>query len=138
MLRPSNSLLGSSRAARRANVRAERVKTLSALARWTRGTVGKTVSGVVGLLLLWGLPLLYLAASYQVIDLPARWLSGRGRFTWNELVIFLIAVIVGLVGLTRAIQGVPPVAPVRPKFARIMFGLSWVAGLLMTISDFVS
>jgi hypothetical protein len=138
MLRPSNSLLGSSRAARRANVRAERVKTLSALARWTRGTVGQTVKSAVGLVLLWGLPLLYLAASYQVIDLPARWLSGRQHMSWNELAVFLGAFIVGLVGLTRAIQGVPPVAPVRPKFARAMFGLSWLAGLLMTISDLSS
>jgi hypothetical protein len=138
MLRPSNSLLGSSRATRRANVRAERVKSLSALARWTRSAVGKTVNGVVGLLLLCGLPILYLAASYQVLDLPARWLSGRQHMSWNELAIFLGALIVGLVGLTRAIQGVPPLAPVRPRFARIMFGLSWLAGLLMTISDLSS
>jgi hypothetical protein len=138
MLRPSNSLLGSSRAARRANVRAERVKNLSALARWTRSAFGKTVNGVVGLLLLCGLPLLYLAASYLAIDLPLRWLSGREQFSWNGLIFFLGAIIVGLVGLTRAVQGTPPLAPVRTKFARIMFGLSWLAGILMTIGDLAS
>ena len=138
MLRPSNSFLGSSRATRRANVRAERVKSFSAAARWTRSAFGKTVNGVLGLLLLCGLPLLYLSASYLAVDLPLRWLSGREHLSWNGLIFFLGAVIVGLVGLTRAIQGVPPLAPVRPKFARVMYGLSWLAGILMTIGDLAS
>src|SRR5476649_8234 len=99
MIRPSNSLLGSSRAARRANVRAERVKHISALARWAKGTVGSTVTFAVGILLLWGLPILYLAASYLAIDLPARWLSGRGDMNWSHLALFLAAVVIGLIGL---------------------------------------
>jgi hypothetical protein len=137
MLRPSNSLLGSSRAVRRANVRAARVKNLSALARWARGTVGSTVSGVVGLVMLCGLPLLYLCASYFTIDLPVRWLSGREPMTWNHLALLLGSIAVGIVGLARAIQGAQPLAPVRPRFARLMFGLSWIAAILMTIGDVV-
>jgi hypothetical protein len=138
MLRPSNSLLGSSRAARRANVRAERVKTISGMARWARGTVGSTISGVIALFLLCGLPILYLCASYLVIDLPLRFLSGREPMGWNHLALFLGSFIVGLIGLARAVQGVPPLAPVGLRFARVMFGLSWVAGILMTIGDLAS
>jgi|SRR5471030_1916971 hypothetical protein len=138
MLRPSNSLLGSSRAARRANVRAERVKSLSALARWTRSAFGSTVNGVIGLVLLCGLPIIYLCASYLVIDLPLRFLTRREPMGWNQLALFLGSFIVALVGLSRAIQGVPPLAPVGLRFARVMFGLSWVAGILMTIGDLAS
>ena len=138
MLRPSNNLLGSSRAARRASVRAERAKAVSAAARGLRKTVGRLVQAVVGLLLLWGLPLLYLATSYLALDLPARWMAGREHATWNGALIFAGALVVGLVGLVRAVQGAPPVAPVRPRFARAMFALCWLFALLLTLADLSS
>jgi hypothetical protein len=120
MLRPSNSLLGSSRAASRANVRAARVKTFSLFARGARGAFGSTVSGVVGLILLCGLPLLYLCASYLAIDLPMRWMFRRDQISLKTALLFAGSVALGLVGLARAIQGAPPLAPVRPRFARLM------------------
>jgi hypothetical protein len=135
MLRPSNTFLGSSRATFRRNVRKERVKALQGFVRAWRRTVGRVVDGVVGLFFLCGLPILYLCASYLAIDLPLRFLFGREHATWKTLLLFLGAAVVGLIGLVRAVQGVPPVAPVRPRFARAMFGLSWVAGILFTISD---
>lgn len=135
MLRPSNTFLGSSRATFRRNVRKERVKALQGFVRAWRRTVGRAASSVVWLVLLCGLPLLYLCASYLALDLPFRFLSGREHATWRTLLLLLGAFAVGLIGLVRAVQGVPPVAPVRPRFARAMFALSWVAGLLFTISD---
>jgi hypothetical protein len=138
MLRPSNSLLGSSRAARRASLRAERIKALGAFARAVRKQTGRLVRGVFDLVLLVGLPLLYLSASYLVIDLPARWMHGREHATATSISLFGGAAVVGLIGLVRAVQGVPPVAPVRPRFARWMLGLSWVAGILFTLGDLAS
>jgi hypothetical protein len=135
MLRPSNSLLGSSRATRRANLRAERIKALGVFARAVRKKTGRLVRGLFELVLLVGLPLLYLSASYLAIDLPARWMQGREHPHTTSLLLFAGAAVVGLVGLVRAVQGVPPVAPVRPRFARWMYGLSWVAGLLFVLGD---
>jgi hypothetical protein len=136
MLRPSNTFLGSSRATFRRNVRKERVKALQGFVRAWRKTVGRVVSFAVGLVLLCGLPLLYLCAAYLAIDLPLRFLSGREHATWKTLFLLLGAFVVALAGLVRAVQGAPPVAPVRPRFARAMYALSWVAGLLFTLSDF--
>ena len=135
MLRPSNSLLGSSRAARRANVRAERVKALGQAARGIRGLVSGIVALTVDLVLLWGLPFVYLASSYLALDLPARWLAHREAWGGWGVAVFAGAVVVGLIGLARALQESVPVAPVRPQFARAMFAASWVAGLLLTIGD---
>jgi hypothetical protein len=135
MLGRSNDFLGSSRATFRRNVRKERVKALQGFIRAWRKTVGRVVDAVVGLLLLCGLPILYLCASYLVIDLPVRFLSGREHATWKSLLLLAAAIVVALVGLVRAVQGVPPVAPVRPRFARTMFALSWVVGILFTLSD---
>ena len=138
MLRPSNSLLGSSRAARRANLRAERVKALGHAARGIRGLVSGVVALMVDLALLWGLPFVYLASSYLALDLPARWLAHREAWGGWGVVVFIGAVVVGLIGLARAVQDSAPVVPVRPKFARTLFALSWVAGLLFTIGDLAS
>jgi hypothetical protein len=138
MLRPSNSLLGSSRAARRANVRAERRKAFSSVARGARTAVTGAISGVFGVVLVFALPFLYLAAAYLAIDLPLRWMLGREASNWMTLLAFFGSIVLGLVGLTRTLQLAQPVAPVRPQFARAMFVLSWVAGLLMTIGDLVS
>jgi len=135
MLRPSNGLLGSSRAARRANLRAERVKALGHAARGIRGLVSWLVVLIVELLLLWGLPFAYLASSYLALDLPARWLTHREAWGGWGVVVFIGAVVIGLIGLARAVQDAVPVAPVRPRFARTLFALSWVAGLLFTIGD---
>jgi hypothetical protein len=138
MLRPSNSLLGSSRAARRASVRAERMKALSGFTRWARGAVAGTISGLFSVGLVLVLPFLYLAAAYLAIDLPLRWMFGREATSWKTLLLFFASVALGLLGLVRAIQQVPPLAPVRPQFARAMYALAWLAGILMTIGDFAS
>ncbi|HEY2031528.1 MAG TPA: hypothetical protein VGH20_20190 [Myxococcales bacterium] len=136
MLGRSDNFLGSSRATFRRNVRKERMKALQGFVRAWRRTVGRAVSLVVGLVLLCGLPVLYLCAAYLAVDLPFRFLSGREHATWKSLLLLLGAFVVALVGLVRAVQGVPPVAPVRPRFARAMYALSWVAGILFTLSDF--
>lgn len=138
VLRPSNSLLGSSRAARRASVRAERMKALSHVLRAVRRLVTGVVAVVVDLVLLCGLPFLYLAASYLAVDLPARWLAHRDAWGGWGVLAFFGALVVGLIGLARAVQDAAPIAPVRPRFARLMFGLSWVAALLLTIGDLAS
>ena len=138
MLRPSNSLLGSSRAARRANVRAERIKALGHAARAGRSLLFTLVGGALQLALLWTLPFLYLAAAYFALDLPARWLWHRPAFGGWGVALFLGALTLCLVGIARAVQQAEPVAPVRPKFARAMLAASWVAALLLTIGDLAS
>ena len=138
MLRPSNSLLGSSRAARRANLRAERVKALGHAARGVRGLVGGVVALTVDLVLLWALPFVYLASSYLALDLPARWLAHRDTWGGWGVPVFVAALVIALVGLARALQEAAPIAPVRPQFAKAMLGLSWLAGLLLTIGDLAS
>lgn len=135
MLRPSNSLLGSSRAARRANVRAERTKALGNMAKGSTSAVFALWGGVIELALLWLLPLIYLASSYLALDLPARWLWHVEPFSGWKLLLFLGAFVVCLVGLARALQGAEPIVPVRPRFARIMLAVAWFASLLLTISD---
>jgi hypothetical protein len=51
---------------------------------------------------------------------------------------FAAAVAITAVGVSRALRDAPPVAPVRPRFAKAMLGLSWVAALLCTIGDLAS
>ena len=138
MLRPSNSLLGSSRAARRASVRAERIKALGHAARGTRALIFAVIAMVFEIGLLWALPFLYLAAAYFALDLPARWLAHRPAHGGFGVVLFLAAATLCLVGIARAVQNSEPIAPVRPKFARAMLGLSFVAALLLTIGDLAS
>lgn len=138
MLRPSNSLLGSSRAARRASVRAERLKALGQATRTLRALFGALLGGALQILLLWALPFLYLAAAYFALDLPARWLWHRPAYGGWGVALFIGATALCLVGIARAVQQSEPVAPVRPKFARAMLGLSWVAALLFTLGDLAS
>jgi hypothetical protein len=138
MLRPSNSFLGSSRAARRATVRAERAKAFGNVARGARSAFSGTISGVLALVMVCALPFLYMAAAYLAFDLPARWMTGREPANWMTVLLFLGSIVLGLIGLARAMQQVPPLAPVRPRFARGMFALGYLAGLLMTIGDLAS
>lgn len=138
MLRPSNSFLGSSRATHRANLRAERLKALGNVPRIVRGFVKDLVGAAVDLALLCGLPFAYLAASYLALDLPARWLAHRGAYGKWGLLLFAVAVAVSVIGVRRAVKDAPPIAPVRPKFAKVMLGLSWVTAVLCTMGDLAS
>ena len=138
MLRPSDSFLGSSRATHRANLRAERLKALGHVPRLFRGAIKELYGSVVELALLCGLPFAYLLASYLVLDLPARWFAHRDAYGRWGLLMFAAAIGVAVIGVRRAVRGAPPIAPVRPKFARVMLGLSWVAAVLCTIGDLAS
>src|SRR5882762_1149961 len=113
MLRPSNSLLGSSRAARRANINAERRRWFWQVILGLAGLVSELALGAFDLVLLLALPLLYLLSSYLVLDLPARWLTHREPATMLTVGLFLGAIVVSIVGLVRMIQDLPPLAPVR-------------------------
>jgi len=137
MLRPSAGLLDSSRATRRANVRAERVKALGQAARGIRGLVTVLVAVSIDLVLLWAYPFVYMISAYLALDLPARWIAHLD--TWGNwgVIVFLGALLVGLIGIGRAVQDSTPIAPVRPQFAKAMLAASWIAALLMTIGDLV-
>jgi hypothetical protein len=137
MLRPTAGLLGSSRAARRANVRAERVKALGHAARGIRALVSVIVALAIDLVLLWALPFVYMISAYLALDLPARWLAHRDAWGGQGVIIFLAALVVGLIGVARAVQNAAPIAPVRPQFAKAMLAVSWIAALIMTIGDLV-
>ncbi len=138
MLRPSNSLLGSSKATLRANVRAERVRAVGSFFRAIKALVVVLFAVVVEVVLLWVLPFLYFAGAYLALDLPARWLTHRDAWGGWGVLIFLGSITMGLIGLVRAVQNSAPIVPVRPQFAKAMFGLSWVAALLLTIGDLAS
>jgi hypothetical protein len=138
VLRPSSNLLGSSRHAHRASLRAERLKALWHVVRAIKGTVSLMVGSAADLLLLCGLPLAYLFSAYLVLDLPARWFAHRGAYGKVGALLFLASAGLAFVGIARAVQNAPPIAPVRPKFAKAMLGLSWIAALLCTIGDLAS
>jgi hypothetical protein len=138
MVRPTSGLLGSSRAARRATARAEFVKAVQHIYRRVKALVTGIVALAVDLVLLCGLPIAYLAAAYLVLDLPARWLTHKGAYGGWGLLLFFGSVIVCLTGFSRAMQDAPPIAPVRPRFAKAMFRLSWVAAVLLLIGDLAS
>src|SRR5882762_3474610 len=99
MLRPSGSMLGSSRAARRAYAWGERRKFAASGFRGLLGLLRELIGFAVDLVLLVGLPVLYLAAAYLVLDLPARWIWGVQRLTLVSGFIFLGAIAVSLLGL---------------------------------------
>lgn len=135
MLRPSDNLLGSSRAAYRRGIRAERLKSLWNVWRVAKGGVSRAVTATTAVLLLCWLPFAYLVSAYLAIDLPARWLTHRGAYGNVGVLLFVASLAVALIGIARAAQDAPPIAPVRPKFARTMLALSWVAAALFTIGD---
>jgi uncharacterized membrane protein len=138
MLRPSDSLLGSSRAARRAGINAERRKWVFGWVKGLAAAVALLLGGAVELLLLCGLPLVYLTSSYLVLDLPARWLTHREPATAFTIVLFLGAIAVSLVALVRLAQDAQPIVPVRPRFARTMLALGWLTALVLTVGDLAS
>ena len=135
MLRPGNSLLDSSRSARRASFRADQMRAVTRLFRAVKGLVSGLLSLVLELVLLWCLPFAYLTATYFVLDLPARWLAHRPLFGRWGMVVFLAALAICFTGVMRAVQNAEPIAPVRPRFAKALFGLSWVLALILTIGD---
>ena len=134
MLRPSQSMLASSRAARRFSAREDRRKALVRFLRFLFG-MGASLCGVVfDLLLLAGTPLAYLAASYALFDLPAGWLFLHEPVTGTGLGLFAAAFLVCLLGAFRAAQGAAPIVPVRPKFAKAMLVLGWATGFLLAVA----
>jgi hypothetical protein len=135
MLRPSGSLLASSRAAQRRSLWLEVVRLASALVRKTSAAIADLAGTAVDLAVMLGLPILYAVAAYLTLDLPARLLAGRVHFTGFGLLVFLCAVCVSLLGISRLLHGAPPVAPVRPRFARAMLLVGWAAALLLTFAD---
>ncbi len=135
MLRPSDSLLYSSRAARRSHARAERSKAVASSARGLVSVVRELFGFAFDALLLFGLPVLYLAACYFALDLPARWLFTHEAFTVGTVLEFLGAILVSLVALARVLQQAPPVQPVTPQFARKALVAGWLAALLFAIAD---
>ena len=138
MLRPSNSLLGSSRAARRANIYAERRKWLVHVIFGIAAAFVELALSAFDMALLCVLPLLYLTASYLALDLPARWLTQREPATRLTLLLFIGAIAISVVGVVRLVQDLPPLAPVRPRFARTMLALGWVTALILTVGDLIS
>jgi hypothetical protein len=138
MLRPSNSLLGSSRAARNRSIRAERAKALGGIVRGISGLSGGLVGTAWDLALLAVIPLAYLSAAYLTLDLPLRWMFAGAKFEWAGLGVWLVAFTVSIVGIVRAMQEAQPALPVRPVFARRLLALAWVAALLMAIADCLS
>ena len=131
MLRPSStSILGSTRAERRRNLRREKVRAFGQTAR-TVGLLGTGMAlALVGLVLPWAMPIAYLAASFLVLALPLRWLSGHAPLTLLFCGEWLLAAAVSAVGIFRAAQRFEPLAPVRPEFARALLLLgcerAWV------------
>jgi len=135
MLRPSGSLLASSRAAQRRTFRVEIGRTLSAVIRRTSAAVVDVCGAAYDLVLLLALPLLYFAAAYLVLDLPAGLIARRTHFSSLGLLAFAASAGVSLLGVSRAMRDAPPVVPVRPRFARALLLVGWSAALLLTVAD---
>ncbi|HYV66111.1 MAG TPA: hypothetical protein VE964_07695 [Myxococcales bacterium] len=135
MLRPSGTLLASSRSAHRRMIHVEAVRLFKAIVRGVSAVVTDVAGSVADLLVMLGLPILYAVAAYLTFDLPARLFAGQARFSSTGLLVFLAALGVSFLGLSRMLRGAAPVAPVRPKFARAMLLATWAAGLLLTLAD---
>jgi hypothetical protein len=128
-------MLASSRAARRRSAREDRQKALVRLFRFLVRMVA-TLGGIAfDLVVLIGTPLMYLGASFAVIDLPASWLFGHGQITGLSLGLFAGALLVSAFGIFRALQGAVPVVPVRPRFAKAMLALGWAFALFLAVAD---
>jgi hypothetical protein len=135
MLRPSGSLLASSRAAQRRTFQVEISRTFSGLFRKISAAVVDLCGASYDLVLLLALPLVYFVAAYLALDLPARLIAGRTHFSSLGLLAFAASIGVSLLGVSRMLREAPPIAPVRPKFARAMLLVGWSAALLLTVAD---
>src|SRR3954462_407490 len=137
MLRPSGSLLASSRAAQRRTVVLQGVRLLTALVRKTSAAMADLAGTLIDLAVMLGLPIIYAAGAYLTLDLPARLIAGKVHFSGLGFLVFLASVAISLLGISRTLQEAPPVAPVRPRFARAMLLVGWAAALLLTVADLV-
>jgi hypothetical protein len=135
MLRPSTSILDSSRAALKQHVRAQRLRAFGHVTRFVRVVTSNVAGSTIDLFLLAALPLLYAVGAYLTLDLPLRWATGYAKVSLLGLLLFACAALVSLVGIMRAVQEAPPVAPVRPRFARAMLVFSWIGALICAIAD---
>jgi hypothetical protein len=135
MLRPSGSLLASSRAAQRRTFRVEVGRTLWALVRRISAAASDACGSAWDLAVLLCLPFAYFAGAYLALDLPARLVAGRVHFTAVGFLAFAASIAVSLFGVSRAMKGAPPVVPVRPRFAKAMLLVGWSAALLLTVAD---
>jgi hypothetical protein len=135
MLRPSGSLLASSRAAQRRTFVVEISRALSTLVRKTSAAVADLCGAAYDLAVLIAMPVVYFVAAYLVLDLPGGLIAGRTHFSSLGLLAFAASVGVSLLGISRAMREAPPVVPVRPRFARAMLLAGWSAALLLTVAD---
>jgi hypothetical protein len=135
MLRPTQSLLASSRSERRRAFRHDVARGFWSRVRRLAVAVAELAGAAWDLAVLCCAPVVYLVASYLVLDLPARWVHGSARFSWLGFFVFAAAAGVSALGVSRAMRGAAPVAPVRPVFARAMLGVSWGVALLLTVAD---
>jgi hypothetical protein len=138
MLRPSNSILGSSRAARRTRARNEVARVGGQLTRGALALSSDLFGSAYDLLLLATLPVLYVASAYLVLDLPLRWLTRREPLSLSGAGEFVAAALIGAVGVNRAVRGRPPIAPVSSRFARTLLCVGWTAALLLVWADLAS
>lgn len=110
-------------------------RAVTALVRRSSAAITDLCGASWDLTVLVGLPLLYFAAAYLVLDLPAGLVAGRTHFSSLGLLAFAASVAVSLLGISRAMREAPPVVPVRPRFARAMLLAGWSAALLLTVAD---
>ena len=138
MLRPSTtSILGSTRAERRRNLRREQMRAVGQTAK-SATLLGTGLVGLVFVLgLPWAVPILYVAAAYLALSLPLRWAAGHEAFTLVTFGQFAAGVVVSGIGLLRAQQQMAPVAPVRPGFARGMLYAGWAGAFLLAVCSLV-
>jgi hypothetical protein len=134
MLRPSTgSILGSTRAERRRNLRREQMRAVGGAAK-SATALGTGLVGLAFLLgLPWAVPIVYLAGAYLALSLPLRWAAGHEAFTLTTFGEFAAGVVVTAIGAMRAQQKMEPVAPVRPEFARGMLFAGWAGAFLLAV-----
>jgi hypothetical protein len=134
MLRPSKtSILGSTRAERRRNLRREQMRAVGQTAK-SATLLGTGLVGLVFVLgLPWAVPILYVAGGYLALSLPLRWAAGQEAFTLATFGQFAAGLVVTVVGALRAQQKMDPVAPVRPEFARGMLYTGWAGAFVLAV-----
>jgi hypothetical protein len=139
MLRPSTaSILGSTRAERRRNLRREKMRAVGNVAR-ALGMLGSGITvGLLVLVLPWALPILYLASAFLSLALPLRWATGHQPFSLFALGEWLLSLVVAVIGIYRAARKAEPVAPVRAEFARGLLFAAWGCALILALADLSS